>query len=389
MTYPLVKFGDVVRQVKDKVDPQTAGLERYVAGEHMDTDNLHIRRWGDVGAGYLGPAFHMRFQPGQILYGSRRTYLRKIAVADFEGITANTTYVIEPKDPEVLLPDFLPFVMSTERFHEHSIKQSKGSVNPYINFSDITWYEFPLPPVDEQRRIADLLWAADDVCVKYEELQNSLQQTVNAVAFDQFNQILKSDIPLVRVSEISSRFPQTGLYKKKDFYGSGIPTVHMGEMFAYDCIDKTIELQRIELNEKEIEIYRLTDNDLLFGRRSLVLEGAGRCAYVGELDEPICFESSMLRVTFNKEAAYNRYIFEWFRSPQGVQRVGGIVTFTTVAGVKGADVARLQIPLPDLKKQREIIDKIDSVKSGVKSTELALSAARNLKKELLEKSFRE
>ena len=174
MTYPLVKFGDVVRQVKDKVDPQTAGLERFVAGEHMDTDNLHIRRWGDVGAGYLGPAFHMRFKPGQILYGSRRTYLRKIAVADFEGITANTTYAIEPKDPEVLLPDFLPFVMSTERFHEHSIKQSKGSVNPYINFSDITWYEFPLPPVDEQRRISDLLWAADDVVEKNQEVVEKL-----------------------------------------------------------------------------------------------------------------------------------------------------------------------------------------------------------------------
>lgn len=97
MTYPLVKFGDVVRQVKDKVDPQTAGLERFVAGKHMDTDNLHIRRWGDVGDGYLGPAFHMRFKPGQVLYGSRRTYLRKVAVAEFEGITANTTYVIEPE----------------------------------------------------------------------------------------------------------------------------------------------------------------------------------------------------------------------------------------------------------------------------------------------------
>jgi type I restriction enzyme, S subunit len=169
MTYPLVKFGDVVRQVKDKVDPQTAGLERFVAGEHMDTDNLHIRRWGDVGDGYLGPAFHMRFKPGQVLYGSRRTYLRKVAVAEFEGITANTTYVIEPQDPDVLLPDFLPFVMQTETFHAHSIQQSKGSVNPYINFSDIAWYEFPLPPVDEQRRIADLLWAADDVIERNDE----------------------------------------------------------------------------------------------------------------------------------------------------------------------------------------------------------------------------
>ena len=80
-----VRFGDVARKVNDRVDPTTAGIERYVAGEHMETDDRRIRRWGDVGDGYLGPAFHMRFKPGHVLYGSRRTYLRKVAVADFEG----------------------------------------------------------------------------------------------------------------------------------------------------------------------------------------------------------------------------------------------------------------------------------------------------------------
>jgi len=126
----------------------------------MDTDDLRLQRWGDVDAGYLGPAFHMRFRPGQVLYGSRRTYLRKVAVADFEGICANTTFVLEPSSAD-LLPEFLPQVMSTERFHEHSVQQSKGSVNPYINFRDLTWYEFALPPEAEQRELVALLAAAD------------------------------------------------------------------------------------------------------------------------------------------------------------------------------------------------------------------------------------
>ena len=82
-----VAFGDVVKQVRERVDPENSDIERYVAGEHMDTDDLKIRRWGIIGDGYLGPAFHMRFKPGHVLYGSRRTYLRKVALADFEGIT--------------------------------------------------------------------------------------------------------------------------------------------------------------------------------------------------------------------------------------------------------------------------------------------------------------
>lgn len=152
-----VRFSEVVRQVKDRVNPETAGLERFVAGEHMETDDLKIRRWGTIGESDLGPAFHMRFRPGQVLYGSRRTYLRKVALPDFEGICANTTFVLESADPQVLLPDLLPFLMQTEAFHAHSQRESKGSVNPYVNFSDLAWYEFALPPLEVQLHAVELL----------------------------------------------------------------------------------------------------------------------------------------------------------------------------------------------------------------------------------------
>jgi type I restriction enzyme S subunit len=160
-----VRFGNVVHSVKVDVNPETSGFQRYVAGEHMETDNLHITSWGNIGNGYLGPAFHRKFVKGQVLYGSRRTYLRKVAVAEFDGICANTTLVLEPKDGS-LLPELLPFIMQSESFTEFSIKNSKGSVNPYINWSDLARYEFPLPPLDEQRRIAEILWAADEVITK-------------------------------------------------------------------------------------------------------------------------------------------------------------------------------------------------------------------------------
>ena len=166
-----VRFGDVVRQVQTKADPQTSGVERYVAGEHMDTDDLRIRRWGTIGDHYLGPAFHRRFEAGQILYGSRRTYLRKVAVAEWPGICANTTFVIEARKGTVIVPEILPWIMSSEAFHDYSIRNSKGSVNPYINFSDLVDYEFALPSDPaEQRRIADLLRAADDAVEAWREV---------------------------------------------------------------------------------------------------------------------------------------------------------------------------------------------------------------------------
>ena len=144
-----LSLGTVATASKEKVNPSDGTVDRYVAGEHMDSDDLKIHRWGDPNEIDLGPAFHRRFRSGQVLYGSRRTYLRKVAVADFDGVCANTTFVVQTKDPARLLPEFLPFVMSAEPFHAFAIAESKGSVNPYVNWSDIERYEFDLPPLGD------------------------------------------------------------------------------------------------------------------------------------------------------------------------------------------------------------------------------------------------
>ena len=100
-----------------------------------------------------------------------------------------TTFVLEPKGDE-LLPELLPFIMQTNAFNEHSIKQSRGSVNPYINWSDLVWYEFPLPPLDEQRRIAEILWAAEDAIERDRKLVKELSSFRTLLFDDQLQQVL-------------------------------------------------------------------------------------------------------------------------------------------------------------------------------------------------------
>ena len=179
-----VELGEVAASSKEKVDPYDGSVDRFVAGEHMDTDDLKIHRWGDPGEVDLGPAFHRRFRPGQVLYGSRRTYLRKVAVADFDGVCANTTFVVDTKDPRVLLQEFLPFVMTSDAFHAFAIAESKGSVNPYVNWSDIARYEFDLPTLEEQKRIADLLWTLERHRQKLVALAATLKLSASVLISD-------------------------------------------------------------------------------------------------------------------------------------------------------------------------------------------------------------
>ena len=332
-----VKFGDVVRLNKDSSrDPAAEGLERYVGLEHIEPGDLRIRSWGDIAD---GTSFTNRFRPGQVLFGKRRAYQRKVAVADFDGVCSGDIYVFEPKDPGVLLPELLPFLCQTDAFFDYAVGTSAGSLSPRTNWKSLALYEFALPPLEEQRRILSMLRvflesinAAYGLIVETEKLHL-------AIAKSGFDELRKSNVPFVQFNQLCSRQPQSGLYKSKECYGTGFPMVHMGELFAYDEITASNDMQRVDVENHELSKYRLTNNDLLFGRRSIVLEGAGRCVVVGELSESVTFESSIVRVTADSSKVSNRFLFEWFRSPEGARSVQSFVTFTTVAGIKGSDIA--------------------------------------------------
>lgn len=149
-----VRFDQIATQINDRVDnPAEAGVERYVGLEHLDPDSLRIRRWGeptDV------ESTKLRFQPGDIIFGKRRVYQRKVAVADFEGICSAHAMVLRAK-PGAVLPDFLPFFMQSDLFMERALRISVGSLSPTINWKALAAEEFTLPPIQEQARLLEPL----------------------------------------------------------------------------------------------------------------------------------------------------------------------------------------------------------------------------------------
>jgi len=153
-----VKFGDVVCLSKARSqDPLADGIERYVGLEHLEPGDLRIRSWGNVADGVT---FTSVFQPGQVLFGKRRAYQRKVAVADFSGVCSGDIYVLETKDAQVLLPELLPFICQTDAFFDHAVGTSAGSLSPRTNWTSLADFEFALPSVDEQARLFELLACA-------------------------------------------------------------------------------------------------------------------------------------------------------------------------------------------------------------------------------------
>jgi len=177
-------FGEFAENIGDRAEPKDAQEEIYVGLEHLDPQCLHIRRWGK-GSDVIGGK--LRFRKGDIIFGKRRAYQRKLAVAEFGGICSAHAMVIRAKLDKVL-PEFLPFLMMSDRFMNRAVEISVGSLSPTINWTTLKLETFDLPPLDQQRRIAEILWAVD----ASEQASAALVQSVGETRSAKFDALIPS-----------------------------------------------------------------------------------------------------------------------------------------------------------------------------------------------------
>ena len=187
-----VAFGEVVRlSTMSTKAPSADGLSRYIGLEHLAPGDLRIRRWGDISD---GTSFTKIFRPGQVLFCKRRAYQRKVAIATFSGVCSGDIYVFEPKNAR-LLPEFLPFVCQTDRFFEHAVGTSAGSLSPRTKWEDLENYRFALPPVAEQKRLSLVLDASSGLIGPTRDLHSAAEAVREAALNSVGNRYATSRCP--------------------------------------------------------------------------------------------------------------------------------------------------------------------------------------------------
>jgi len=190
--------------------------------------------------------------------------------------------------------------------------------------------------------------------------------------------------PTVKFEELYAEPSRNGVYKPKQFHGSGVRIVNMGELFAYDVISDQ-EMNRLVMTDSEMARSGIQDGDLLFGRRSLVEAGAGKCSLVEGVSEPTTFESSIIRVRIDKERVRPRFLFYWLKSHQGRGSIKAIVTGTNVKGIRGTVLKDIKVPCPLVGLQDDVVSTLkaydDLLENNRRRIQLLEQAARLLYKE--------
>ena len=140
--------------------------------------------------------------------------------------------------------------------------------------------------------------------------------------------------------------------------------VNMGELFAHKRLGN-VPMERVPMTEKDIERCSIQEDDILFARQSLILEGAGQTSFVVAAREPRTFESHLIRCRIDKSKAEPLYFFYFFDSPLGAHLISSIVNHTAAAGIRGSDLAKLHVPVPPCTFQRAFVESVTAIESTI------------------------
>lgn len=362
--WQIVKFGDIAKHISKRVEPSETDLDIYVGLEHLDPDNLQIKRHG-IPSDVEGQKLLVK--KGQIIFGKRRAYQRKVAVADWDCICSAHAMVLEA-NPKTVIPEFLPFFMQSDVFMNRAIAISEGSLSPTIKWKVLGNQFFAFPDISVQKKLLSVCMTAlravktaETVNGKNNQLYSILSRYLlengldNTVSKKTKYGMVPSNWELVPFEELTLSGTQNGLYKGSEFYGSGLPMIHMGEMFKSSIISNQTNIEnRVLLEASEISKFGLLKDDLLFARRSLTVDGAGLCCIYKGDDLSASFESSIIRVSLNKEISDPDFYNIYFRSTLGRWNMAKIIQTVAASGITGSDLKKILVPLPPLDEQKRI-----------------------------------
>lgn len=374
-----VKFGDVVRLSKARcADPLAEGVERFVGLEHLEPGDLQIRSWGNVADGVT---FTSMFKPGQVLFGKRRAYQRKVAVADFSGVCSGDIYVFESLDANVLLPELLPFICQTDAFFDHAVGTSAGSLSPRTNWTSLADFEFALPPLEKQRQIVAVLLDIERVADSYWELAISAEKATSSLAFDRLR--IKGLDPFRGYFDGVPHGCE--LAQGNDIYtpqsGNGEPGVfdQNGDCTFLKVSDFNLN-DEMDINHGEAKYFSKDYPSLkVYSPGTIVFPKRGASIFlnkVGILSMPAALDPNLMALTIKDTAEISPDYLYWLIKSIGLYRMADV---TALPQLNHKHLSPLYFALPPLDARNEVVEILGGMRKAWKNSFLRRGDALKLK----------
>ena len=340
-----VKLGEVAIEHKETCKGNKDGYP-IVGLEHLVPEEVTLTAW-DEGS---DNTFTKMFRKGNVLFGRRRAYLKKAAVAPFDGICSGDITVIEAI-PDRILPELLPFIIQNDELFDFAVGKSAGSLSPRVKWEHLKNYEFELPNMDKQRELAELLWAMDATKKSYQKLIAATDELVKSQFMELFGDPVTNEKgwPIVRLDSVADiRIgPFGSLLHKEDYIEGGHALVNPSHIID----GKIVPDQELTVSDEKYNLlstYQLEKGDVVLGRRGEM----GRCAVV-TVSGMLCGTGSMIIRPNGKIRPY--FLQRMLASPSFRKVIENKAVGVTMMNINVPIVSSLMLPLLPASLQDEYI----------------------------------
>jgi len=364
--WKIFKFGDIALNLKATVkDPLSEGFERYVGLEHILPENIHIKSWGKISD---GTTFTRVFRKGQVLFGKRRAYQKKAAIAEFDGVCSGDIMVFQANE-EYLISELLPFITQSDKFFNYAIKTSAGSLSPRTKYKDLAKLKFKLPTLEEQKRLAHLLWSVDKTITVYKTLLSNKLLMRSVILKNIF---LNKTYKTTKINELPIK-EINGMWKTvetKDVIQASI--IRSTEIKPFGEISYNTAQKHI-VKKSKFDDKKLIPGDIIIERSGGGPDQpVGRVCYFNESDGNYTFSNFMSAVrihNYNKVLPkYLFYFLLFFYEMKGTNRLQKQTT-----GIRNLDYdlyRKIKIPIRNIEEQKGCINTIEEIEKNRKSLEV-------------------
>ena len=337
------RFEEIAFNSTTKKKPVDEDKYTYLGLEHLDSGSLKVTRYGsDVAP--KGEKLIMK--KGDVLFGKRRAYQKKVAIAPFDGIFSAHGMVLRPK--EVIDKDFFPLFISSDYFLDAAIKISVGSLSPTINWRDLKNLEFELPDLDTQRKLAAVLWSMNETMESYKELISATDELVKSQFMEQFANQRRERLG-VYVEQVRGVS-----YKPKDL-GSELDSNHITLLRANNVNSGMInfdELQYVDRNKvSDAQIIR--EGDILMCASSGSLEHVGKAALC-KLQGEYTF-GAFCKIIRPKGKLRSEYVVAFMNGYEYRHIIMELAQGSNINNLRNEHINDLMIPVPSDAEQEEFI----------------------------------
>ena len=389
--WKIYRFDEIAQNISERVDPNNTDLKVYIGLEHIDSESLHIKRYGtpdDVNGQKL------KFYRGDIIFGRRRAYQRKAGIATSNGFCSAHALVLRA-NPKIIDPNLFPFFLHSNLFMNRAIDISVGSLSPTINWGTLKHQEFMIPPKDIHSELAELLWrgnsAVESDFALRKKLQIMLEVEIESKIHGEplfsytINEVLRSlefRKPLKTLKSLGKVLKGKGI-PKSDVIEGGIPCVRYGELYTKH--HRIIRGFHSSIsNQSTKNAVKLEKNDILLAGSGETISEIGKsAAFVGD---NVAYAGGDILIfrPYNMDGVYLGYLMNSKLVRHQLNKLG---TGATVMHVYGSDIEGIKVPDISIVEQKEIGLYLEKIADRIVNLDVKIDRFHEAQKQLINRFF--